>query len=163
MADSIHELGITPIYDLIFNNPYETKEDLGKTIDLLLQLPKPFQLQGYNLIFYPGAEITLKALTDGFIVTKSKGEDFSSIQGEENSPIVARDKAVTSSRFYSLRYDSKEKAYFNSLIIFTSFRHVPNTLIKFFKRSESGFKRFLLNGLFESYTKLSKLKNGKLP
>lgn len=163
MAVAINKLGILPTYDFIFNNPYESKEDLRKTIDLLLNLPKPFQLQGYNLIFYPGSEITRKALADGFIVTKPERiDDFSSIQSEKNSPVVVRNKSIDSSRFYSLRYDSKEKSYLNSLIILASFPRVPKTVIGFFKKSETGFKQFLLNCFLDIYLTLSRLKNSKL-
>ncbi|MBU0683822.1 MAG: B12-binding domain-containing radical SAM protein, partial [Candidatus Omnitrophica bacterium] len=63
----IHQLGIRVKYDIIFNNPYENKDDLLETIGLLRRFPKPFFLQGYNLIFYPGTEITETALKDQYI------------------------------------------------------------------------------------------------
>jgi hypothetical protein len=125
-----------------------------------LQFPKPFQLQGYNLIFYPGTEITRRALADHFIVEKPEGsEDFSRIQGEENSPVSVKNKSVASSRFYSPCYNSAEKTYFNSLIVFASFSRVPKWVIQFFQKSETNFKRFLLNNSFNLYTLLSRLKN----
>lgn len=159
MANTMHRLGIKVTYDLIFNNPYETKEDLKQTVALLLELPRPFQIQGYNLIFYPGSSLTQKALNDGFVIPKHDQEDFSSIQGENNSPVAAREKAVLSSRFYVLRYDSKEKAYFNSLIIFSSFLHAPKALVRYFLLSQTRFNELALPLLMNLYLFLSKVKN----
>lgn len=162
MSNTIRNLGVVPIYDFIFNNPYETKEDLVKTIDLLLQLSKPFQLQGYNLIFYPGSEITRKALADGFISPKAEGDDFSNIQGEENSPLALKGKAVGSCRFYELRYDFTGKSYYHSLIMLASFNRVPKVAVEFFKKKETVFKHALLTIFINLYLMLANLRKRRI-
>ena len=47
---TFHKLNLTTRYNLIFNNPYEDIKHLKETIDLLLQFPRPFELQGFNLV-----------------------------------------------------------------------------------------------------------------
>ena len=55
------------MYDIISCNPYEEKEDILKTIELLLKLPKPYFLSVNNLIFFEGTPLYHKALQDGTI------------------------------------------------------------------------------------------------
>ena len=52
------------IYDVILDNPYETEEDIIKTINILLELPKPFQLNIHSLWIYQGTALYNKALED---------------------------------------------------------------------------------------------------
>jgi len=60
----IHEEGVYPWLDIIFNNPYEGREDLLATIDLLKNLPKPFKLGSFGLEFLPGTPLTERAEKD---------------------------------------------------------------------------------------------------
>ena len=65
---------LLPYYDIIVENPYETKEDLLDTIRLLLKLPRPFQVRVYALSFFPGTKLYKKAFSDGisYVVTFDK-------------------------------------------------------------------------------------------
>ena len=56
-----------PVYDVILDNPYETRDDVLKTVRLLLQLPQPYIIQFFSLTFYPGTELHDRALSDGLI------------------------------------------------------------------------------------------------
>lgn len=58
-ANFLDELGIKYNFDLITNNPFETEEDCRKTLDLLLELPKPVRLNNglSKLSFFPGTRI----------------------------------------------------------------------------------------------------------
>lgn len=161
VARSIHEMGIDVTYDLIFNNPYETRTDLAETMSLLAQFPKPFQVQGYNLIFYPGTEITESALKDGYITLKTDSEDFSTIQGTTDSPtsLKMRGKAEVSSRFYSINYSSAEKAYSNAVISLLALNHVPKAAFNYFSASETWFKKMQLQWFYSLYVIASKIKN----
>ncbi|MEK6940789.1 MAG: radical SAM protein [Nanoarchaeota archaeon] len=58
---------LTVMYDIIACNPYETREDVLATINLIRQLPKPFYLSVNNLIFFEGTPLYRKAIQDGFI------------------------------------------------------------------------------------------------
>jgi len=144
MAKSINALGINVVYDLIFNNPYETREDLVETIDFLLKFPEPFALQGYNLIFYPGTEITERALKDGHISQNEIVNDFSTIEGKEDSPISMRGQSKISGRFYKVNYSSSGKEYYNSVISLMAYNHVPRFIIRFFRMSDNPIMLLLL-------------------
>ena len=63
---------LPPQFDIIVDNPYETSEDYIETIDFLLTLPKPFFIQLFSLMFYPGTEIYRKAKADGLITDELK-------------------------------------------------------------------------------------------
>ena len=160
IAHFLHDLEIEVTYDIIFNNPYETLDDLRETINLLLQFPKPFSLQGYNLVFYPGAAITKRALADGFISLKPDTDDFSTIEGKSDSPVAMRGKAVVSNRFYSIDYDSSEKEYLNALISLMAYRHISRRVVRFFFELEKPYKTALLTMFFLLYSIGARIKNG---
>lgn len=56
-----------PVYDIILDNPYESREDVLMTIRLLMTLPQPYIIQFFSLTFYPGTELWDKAKADGLI------------------------------------------------------------------------------------------------
>jgi anaerobic magnesium-protoporphyrin IX monomethyl ester cyclase len=56
-----------PMYDIITDNPYESIDDRIATLQLVNQLPKPYRLSLFSLIFYPGTEIYTRANADGLI------------------------------------------------------------------------------------------------
>jgi hypothetical protein len=59
--------GVGRNLDFIGDNPYETDADRRETVDLLCRLPKPFFFNYFSLTFFPGVELTDKALADGYI------------------------------------------------------------------------------------------------
>jgi radical SAM superfamily enzyme YgiQ (UPF0313 family) len=56
-----------PRYDVISDNPYETRDDQLAMLRLLYQLPRPFVLYIFSLAFFPGAELYRRATMDGII------------------------------------------------------------------------------------------------
>jgi anaerobic magnesium-protoporphyrin IX monomethyl ester cyclase len=158
VASQIRELGIDVIYDVIFNNPYEEQDDVARTVNLFLQFPKPVALQGFNLIFYPGAEITDRALKDGYISVKEEVEDYSTIEGAKDSPTSMRGKSIISDRFYRVHYASEKKEYWNTVLSLFAFLHVPHGLMRFFGKSETPLKKFLLAMFVRFYTLAHTLK-----
>ncbi len=55
---------IKVLLDAISDNPYETQEDLLKSIEVLNQLKRGFNLGLYSLVFYPGTELYRRATKD---------------------------------------------------------------------------------------------------
>lgn len=158
-ARYINELGIKVVYDLIFNNPYETSRDIKETIDLILKFPRPFQLQGYNLIFYPGTKITERALADGHISPNHELEKSLTIQSKENSPISMGGGGKISSRFYKINYSSDDKLYWNSMVSLLASEYIPKLIIRFFRRSENPFKRVALKIFIRLYCLVASIKH----
>jgi radical SAM superfamily enzyme YgiQ (UPF0313 family) len=151
VAESINKLGISVKYDLIFNNPYEKREDVLETIKLLLEFPKPFSIQGYNLIFYPRTSLTEKALMDGFVTRTDNNKNFSTIQAASNSPLACSGRSEISERYYKIKYDSKEKEYLNSLISLMAFRRAPRRLVRYLYTSETFFGKIILKAAIKFF------------
>jgi radical SAM superfamily enzyme YgiQ (UPF0313 family) len=59
--------GVVRNLDFIGDNPYESVEDRLETIDLLARLPKPFYFNYFSLTYFPGVDLTERALRDGHI------------------------------------------------------------------------------------------------
>ena len=60
--------GVGRNLDFIGDNPYETDDDRQETLDLLCRLPKPFYFNYFSLTYFPGVDLTERALRDGHIV-----------------------------------------------------------------------------------------------
>ena len=58
---------VKAVYFLILGNPYEERQDLVNAVRLLKQLPPPFSLRAYNLVFIPGTKLFNRACQDGII------------------------------------------------------------------------------------------------
>jgi radical SAM superfamily enzyme YgiQ (UPF0313 family) len=56
-----------PAFDLILDNPWETEEDQLETLSLLLEIPRPYQLQIFSLTLYPGTELYERGRREGLL------------------------------------------------------------------------------------------------
>ena len=63
-ANIISEQKLSPWYDVILDNPYETEIDHLQTIDILLRTPRPFQLDLFSLDYFIGTELRRRAIED---------------------------------------------------------------------------------------------------
>jgi anaerobic magnesium-protoporphyrin IX monomethyl ester cyclase len=54
-----------PSYDFILDVPYETDQDVIDSLKLIAQFPKPFRLQPFALVLYPGTKLHDMAIKDG--------------------------------------------------------------------------------------------------
>ncbi len=57
-------------YDLIIDNPYENADTLEKTIEMLVQLPKPLMFNLYSMQYFPKYPFTERALKDQYVLPK---------------------------------------------------------------------------------------------
>jgi anaerobic magnesium-protoporphyrin IX monomethyl ester cyclase len=125
-----HKYSIAIYFDLLFNNPYETPKELEETLDFVTSLPKPFHLQGHNLLFYPNTEMTTRALNDGLISEISDNNDTNKlINGNLNSPLAFNNSLTNS--FYNTHYSSAPNVKLNHLV--TLAQILPSWLIKSLK------------------------------
>jgi len=93
-------------YDLILDNPFESKIDLIKTIKLVAQLPAPFTLSLFSLTCYPGTEIYEQAKCAGFLT-----DNLSSI--------------------YNKHYHKIENTYLNFILVTYMVFKLPKFLLNF--------------------------------
>ena len=61
-----------PSYDFILDVPYETEQDVIESLKLIAQFPKPFQLQPFALVLYPGTKLHEMATRDGLVRDERK-------------------------------------------------------------------------------------------
>jgi radical SAM superfamily enzyme YgiQ (UPF0313 family) len=69
-----------PQYDFILDAPYETEEDLVETLQLIARMPKPYRLQLFSLVLYPGTSLYEKAKRDG-LIKDERQEIYSKMYG----------------------------------------------------------------------------------
>ncbi|MHA2066671.1 MAG: B12-binding domain-containing radical SAM protein, partial [Candidatus Thorarchaeota archaeon] len=63
---------LPPTFDVLIDNPYETDDDLLDTLDLLMQLPRPYRVRLFSLVFFPGTALHDKAVKDNLIKDELK-------------------------------------------------------------------------------------------
>lgn len=56
-----------PSYDFILDVPYETERDKIESLRFIADIPKPFRLQPFSLVLYPGTKLYQMAKSDGMI------------------------------------------------------------------------------------------------
>lgn len=93
-----------PIYDFILDNPWETIDDQLATFELLLQIPRPYFLQLFSLVFFPGTAIYDRAKQEGRIKDDRK-------------------------EIYDLQYNTRKITYVNLLFSLFS-RSIPTSVMR---------------------------------
>jgi radical SAM superfamily enzyme YgiQ (UPF0313 family) len=71
------ELGFETIFDLIVDEPFSRDEDRREVLEILLQIPRPYRLNTYSMLYFPGYAATGRALRAGII-------ENSRVEGEGN-------------------------------------------------------------------------------
>ena len=101
------------IYDFILGHPFETEDDLRKTLELCRSLAKPFMLQLHGLSFLPGTPIEKIAVSKGV-------KTWEEIRAEQSRPLREQ--------YHSMAWwrqghgaIGNEKVYWYTLIYLTQF------------------------------------------
>jgi len=69
---------VAPVYFFMYANPYEERNDLLDTLQLIGKLPYGSNIQAFELIFFPGSALYERAIEDGLIKGSSdSGHDVS--------------------------------------------------------------------------------------
>lgn len=105
-------------YDYIVDNPYETPQDMMDSINMLLKLPRPYNLNVYSLQNFPKTELTQRIIADGTINELGTG-----VQGFEK----------WGARFTAKR--SKESLYYICLVSLLSKSFIPKGMVKYLSKS----------------------------
>ena len=96
---------LPPAYDFILDVPYETDEDKVESLRFISEIPKPFRLQPFSLVLYPGTKLYQMAKADGIITDEKK-------------------------QIYAKSYGMREPNYFNLLMTLSKDGHMPSLLLK---------------------------------
>jgi radical SAM superfamily enzyme YgiQ (UPF0313 family) len=65
-----NELGLDIRYQVIVDDPFSTEEDRRKLFDLLMDLPRPYELYLFSLTVFPNTALASKLLAMGLITEK---------------------------------------------------------------------------------------------
>jgi radical SAM superfamily enzyme YgiQ (UPF0313 family) len=85
-----------PMYDIIVDNPWETDKDQLQTLDLLLQLPKPYHLNLFSLTLFPGTALYDRAKAEGILT-----DDHAQVYEKS---IIAPRRTYMNGLFYLAKY-----------------------------------------------------------
>ena len=66
---------LPPSYDFILDTPYETLADRLDSVRFIARIPKPFRLQPFSLVLYPGTKLAAMAAADGHL-TDERGQVY---------------------------------------------------------------------------------------
>jgi anaerobic magnesium-protoporphyrin IX monomethyl ester cyclase len=94
-----------PYYDFILDSPWETLEDQMETLDLILQIPKPYGLGLASFRYFPGSHLYEEAKKEGLI-------------------------SIDSNQIYSGDFLGLKGNYINALIFLYTVYKVPRSLIR---------------------------------
>ncbi|GEM_PF-803103 len=74
-AKLLYRYCVTPVYDIIFDNPFDAAEDLEETVRLILQLPRPLNFNVFKMQYFQNYPYTQAALNAGFITESDLTDD----------------------------------------------------------------------------------------
>lgn len=95
-----------PSYDFILDVPYETDDDKIESLRFISEIPKPFRLQPFALVLYPGTKLYQMAKTDGLITDEKR-------------------------QIYTKSYTMREPNYLNLLMTLSKGGRFPSLFLKF--------------------------------
>jgi len=109
--------GIYPHYQLIFDDPETTEEDLRALFDLVAGFPQPFDLYLFSITYFPGSEVSKKLLADGRISPYE-------VEGADNTRTFYQHRV-------NLKYPRRvEETFWISAIQLLSKRFVPRPALR---------------------------------
>ncbi len=120
-AQILHKYEIECTYDLIMDNPLETDHDKRETFNLLLKLPKPFELCVHSLTHFPETKLT-KLLLEKGLIRESDVEDQKEKSYERWVPALDLERG-------------KEDLFWDNLYYLTQKKHIPAKLLLWLGRS----------------------------
>jgi radical SAM superfamily enzyme YgiQ (UPF0313 family) len=96
---------LPPSYDFILDVPYETDEDKIESLKLIAEIPKPFHLQPFSLVLYPGTKLYEMARKDNLIKDEKR-------------------------QIYEKSYTMREMSYLNFLVTLSKNGRFPSLILK---------------------------------
>lgn len=76
VAELLHKNRVYGNYDFIIESPYDTPETLKETRDFIRRLPELSTINKFELRYWPGTNLTKRALSDGYITEQDVEGNF---------------------------------------------------------------------------------------
>lgn len=119
--NSLRQLGIAVVYDIISDNPYESDQDQNKNVELLLELTAHHHINLHSLCWFPDTPLTKRALSDKIISSKDLEHHTS--------------KALNNFYMFLPLSRNKRDFFWNCIKAMAVNRHFPKFLVRFCKKS----------------------------
>jgi len=142
---------IMTYYDIIIRNPWETKEDLEESLNLIHSFKRPYYLKIYTLAYYPNHPITMRALREKIVDPKEVDATIGYLA------VTTPHRSVLAEHFWEKSFvvwhnklrkqmlkGSKDESYY-LLIAYHGFWFMPKFVLDFL------YKRFKKNSKWELY------------
>lgn len=120
-ANAIHASGIRAGYQVILDDPVSTAEDKRRLFDLLLKIPRPYEMILFSLTVYPGSALGKDLRQRGLIQAQD-------VEGPAT-------KVFTQFRVDLSYPRSREDRFWTALIVLVSKDFVPKALLRRMARS----------------------------
>jgi len=122
VAQILHQHKVLGGYQIILDTPKTERHDREELLQLLLNIPRPFDLYTFSMSYWPGADLTRELLAEGVITPED-------VEG-------AGDKVLRQFRVDSTYRRPTEDRFWIALYHLTSKRIVPKRLIRRWARNE---------------------------
>ncbi len=121
-AHVLHRLKLKACYQVIMDDPVTTEEDRRRLFDLLLKIPRPYELYLFSLTLYPGTDLTTRLLKEGLAT-------IDDVEGKA--------RKVFSQFRVDLSYPrSRDETFWIALLVLVSKDFVPRPLLRRIARSK---------------------------
>lgn len=107
---------ILPEYDIIIDNPYETKKDVKNKIKLIMKFPKPYILSLYSLVLYPKSPLFERAKKENKLCEKNTS--------------------------YLKNMSNVNYEYYNSLLLLTPY--LPKKWVNYYVKNDDTLSKILI-------------------
>ncbi len=127
---------LTFVVDVIVDNPYESEEDMLKTINVLNQIKKPFSINMFSLTFYPGTGLYKRAVADKILADNNEylSKQFNVAKSNVFNKIIYLTPLLEKrkiERFINDRHRLLTRVYINALhFIYTNKNRLPYPILK---------------------------------
>jgi len=118
-AQALNRHGVAATYDFILDLPWLTEENCRGTFELMMRLPRPFNVGLHSLSFLPCTAITARALAEGLLLP---GQIASA-----DRPLAERFESFLWK--YRLQARDRASAFWHSLIYLASVSFLPRALL----------------------------------
>jgi radical SAM superfamily enzyme YgiQ (UPF0313 family) len=119
-AEILRRYDITAGYDFILDIPWLTEENCRGTFELVMQLPRPFNVGLHSLSFLPCTAITERALAEGKITPAQIGR--------ADRPLA--DRFELHYWKYQLETKDRRAAFWHSLIFLAGLPFIPHKILR---------------------------------
>ena len=141
ISEIFNKYEIAPTYDIILDNPYETESDMKDSINLMLKMKRPYNLNIFSLINFPKTELTERMKRDNKKQINPEKDIF-------NWKMDINKEREKNKQIYNLKISLFSKSFFPRFLI----KHIENKTILFIAVKTSNIIKLSFMGVKAIFT-----------